>query len=54
MTRNGGEPITFDDGSQRAFLEDGDTVTLRGWSERPGLPRIGFGECVGTVLPASR
>ena len=54
MTRNGGEPITFDDGSQRAFLEDGDTVILRGWSERPGLPRIGFGECVGTVLPASR
>ena len=34
------------------YTDDGDTVTLRGWCERPGLPRIGFGECVGTVLAA--
>ncbi|HAX80996.1 MAG TPA: fumarylacetoacetase [Actinobacteria bacterium] len=54
ITRNGAEPISLDDGSQRTFLEDGDTIVLRGWCERPGLPRIGFGECVGTVLPASR
>lgn len=54
LTRNGAEPIALDDGSQRTFLEDGDTIILRGWCQRPGLPRIGFGECEGTVLPASR
>lgn len=35
-----------------AFLEDGDTVILRGCCERPGFRRIGFGECAGTILPA--
>lgn len=52
LTRNGAEPVRLPDGSERAFLADGDTVTLRGWCERPGLPRIGFGECAGIVLPA--
>lgn len=32
------------------FLEDGDEVILRGYCEREGLPRIGFGECRGTVV----
>jgi len=39
-------------GETRTFLEDGDRVTLRGWCERQGYARIGFGETVGTVLPA--
>lgn len=39
-------------GEQRAFLEDGDTVILRGWCQKEGLARIGFGECRGKVLPA--
>ncbi|MGQ3168674.1 MAG: fumarylacetoacetase [Hydrogenophaga sp.] len=39
-------------GSQRRFLEDGDTVILRGWCEKPGAARIGFGESRGEVLPA--
>jgi fumarylacetoacetase len=39
-------------GGQRTFLEDGDAVILRGWCERPGAARIGFGECKGQVLPA--
>ncbi|WP_180683883.1 fumarylacetoacetase [Tepidicella baoligensis] len=39
-------------GETRTFLEDGDSVILRGWCERPGAARIGFGECRGTVLPA--
>jgi len=51
LTWAGRDPITLSDGSERRYLEDGDTVTLRGWCERPGLPRIGFGECVGTVVP---
>jgi fumarylacetoacetase len=36
-------------GETRTFLEDGDTVTLRAFCERPGARRIGFGECAGTV-----
>jgi len=39
-------------GETRTFLEDGDTVILRGWCEAPGAARIGFGTCRGTVLPA--
>jgi len=37
---------------QRSFLEDGDAVLLRGWCEKPGHVRIGFGECRGQVLSA--
>ena len=52
LTSGGKHPIALPNGEQRAWLEDGDTVVLRGWCERPGAARIGFGECVGTVLPA--
>jgi fumarylacetoacetase len=38
-------------GEERRFLEDGDTVILRGWCEGPGAARIGFGQCTGQVLP---
>jgi fumarylacetoacetase len=34
------------------FLEDGDEVVLRGYAEKPGLPRIGFGECRALIRPA--
>jgi fumarylacetoacetase len=50
LTWGGEQPIMLEDGSERRFLEDGDTVILRGWCERDGQPRIGFGECVGTVV----
>jgi fumarylacetoacetase len=49
MTRRGAEPLVLPDGEDRKFLEDGDEVILRGYCEREGLPRIGFGECQGTV-----
>jgi fumarylacetoacetase len=39
-------------GETRTFLEDGDTVILRGWCEKAGAARIGFGESRGEVLPA--
>lgn len=52
LTRGGREPLQLPHGQTRSFLEDGDTVTLRGWAEKPGAARIGFGECSGTVLPA--
>jgi fumarylacetoacetase len=49
----GKRPVALPDGETRTFLEDGDTLILRGWCERPGCARIGFGECRGTVLPAA-
>jgi fumarylacetoacetase len=51
LTWGGRDSIALSDGTERRYLEDGDTVTLRGWCQGPGLPRIGFGECVGTVVP---
>lgn len=52
LTWRGANPLTLSSGEQRAFLEDGDTVTLRGCAQREGLPRIGFGSVSGTILPA--
>ncbi|HQD48645.1 fumarylacetoacetase, partial [Ottowia sp.] len=52
LTSGGKNPVQLHGGEQRTWLEDGDTVILRGWCEKPGAARIGFGECVGTVLPA--
>ena len=48
----GGEtPVTLGDGATRSFLEDGDTITLRGAARGDGY-RLGFGPCEGMVLPA--
>jgi fumarylacetoacetase len=52
LTTGGKNPLALPNGEQRTWLEDGDSVVLRGWCERDGAARIGFGECVGTVLPA--
>jgi fumarylacetoacetase len=48
----GRQPITLANGETRTFLEDGDAVIFKGWCERAGSARVGFGECRGTVLPA--
>jgi fumarylacetoacetase len=53
MTQRGAEPIQLPGGEIRKFLEDGDEVIFRGYCEREGYPRIGFGECHGVILPAS-
>ena len=53
LTTGGKNPIQLPNGESRTWLEDGDTIILRGWCEKPGAARIGFGECVGTVLPAT-
>jgi fumarylacetoacetase len=53
LSQGGRQTLTLaGTGETRTFLEDGDTVILRGWCEAPGAVRIGFGECRGTVLPA--
>jgi fumarylacetoacetase len=50
LTHGGKEEITLSNGERRFFLQDDDTVTLRGSCSRPGFRRIGFGECAGTLL----
>ncbi len=52
LSDGGRSPITLPDGQVRTFVEDGDTVIMRGWCERPGAVRIGFGEVASTLLPA--
>lgn len=51
LSWGGKEPITLDGGETRSFLEDGDTLTLRGACKGNGYT-IGFGDCTGTLLPA--
>lgn len=48
----GTKPVTLPDGTKRVFLQDGDTVTIRGWCEKDGM-RVGLGSCTGKVLPAT-
>jgi len=50
LTLGGKQSINLPNGETRTFLEDGDTVVLRGYCEREGATRIGLGEAVGTVL----
>jgi fumarylacetoacetase len=52
ITARGAQPVVLRNGESRKFLEDGDTVILRGYCEREGAARIGFGECRGTIAPA--
>ena len=47
----GTRPVPLPDGTERRFLLDGDTVTIRGFATKDGV-RVGFGEVRGTVLPA--
>jgi fumarylacetoacetase len=54
LSRGGKQPIQLVNGETRTFLEDGDTIILRGYSDGPGLVRLGFGEVAGTVLPAKQ
>ena len=48
---NGAEPVELSGGIKRTFLEDGDSLVMRGWCQGDGY-RLGFGEVEGTILPA--
>lgn len=54
LTWRGQRPLHLASGETRTFLEDGDTVEMRGFCAQPGKPRIGFGRVSGTILPARR
>jgi fumarylacetoacetase len=49
----GATAMTLPTGESRMFLEDGDEVTFRAYCERDGYVRLGFGDCTGTVFPAT-
>jgi fumarylacetoacetase len=51
LTWNGKQPLELKEGGTRTFIEDGDELTLAGWCQGDGY-RVGFGVCVGEVLPA--
>jgi fumarylacetoacetase len=52
LTWRGTKPLELRSGETRSFLEDGDEVTMTGYCEEPGKPRIGFGSVSGMILPA--
>ncbi len=51
LTLGGKQPIDLPGGEQRTFLEDGDSVIMRGHCAKNGAARIGFGEVVAVVVP---
>ena len=51
LTWRGTEPIELPSGEIRRFLEDGDEIIMKGYCEREGFRRIGFGECRGRIVP---
>jgi fumarylacetoacetase len=50
VTWRGTEPLLLPTNETRQFLEDGDEIGIRGYCERMGAVRIGFGECRGIVV----
>lgn len=51
LTWRGSKPIKLENGEERKFINDNDTVIMKGYAEANGL-RIGFGEVSGRILPA--
>jgi fumarylacetoacetase len=51
ITWRGSKPVEMPDGTKRKFIEDGDTVVMRGYAEKDGI-RVGFGEVKNKILPA--
>lgn len=52
LSLGGKQALSLPNGETRTFLQDGDTVILRGFAAKEGARRIGFGDCAATVLPA--
>ena len=52
LSQGGKKPLSLPNGETRTFLDDGDSVIFKGWCEKPGFARIGFGEVHATILPS--
>jgi fumarylacetoacetase len=53
LSAGGSQAIQIGREEHRTFLEDGDSIIFRGWCEKSGMTRIGFGTAQGYVLPAA-
>ena len=53
LSWRGTKSVPLGNGEERKFIQDGDTVVVRGWCETEEF-RIGFGEASGLVLPANQ
>ena len=51
-SQGGKVDVLLNGGETRKFLQDGDTITIRGWCGDSAKERVGFGTCSGTILPA--
>lgn len=51
LSWSGTKTLKLSDGTERTFIEDNDTIIMRGWCEEDGK-RVGFGEVSGKILPA--
>lgn len=51
MSDGGKKPIRLSDGSERLFLQDGDSVRMKAFAEKSGV-RVGFGELENKILPS--
>jgi fumarylacetoacetase len=51
ITWNGSKPLKLSGGTERRFIEDNDTVIIKGWAEKDNV-RIGFGDCTTKILSA--
>jgi fumarylacetoacetase len=51
LTWKGTKPLRLNNGEERKFLQDGDTIIIKGFAEKDNI-RVGFGTCEATVLPA--
>jgi len=52
LTWRGTKPLQLNNGEERKFIEDHDTIIMKGFSEKDGM-RVGFGEVSGEILPAN-
>jgi len=52
LTWRGTKPLKLKNGEERKFIEDNDTIIMKGFAEKDGL-RVGFGEVSGEILPAN-
>jgi fumarylacetoacetase len=51
LSWNGKEPLTLSEGQSRTFIDDHDVVKMTGYCMGKGFT-VGFGECVGEILPS--
>jgi fumarylacetoacetase len=51
LSWGGKNPLTLNDGTERKFIQDGDTITMRAYAVHNDK-RVGFGEVKSTILPA--